>query len=362
MVNYKQGIHSVSKVYGDMMLRIYKASLYFIYILLVMELIARLLIFLFRLDPEPVVPKSIGRFDARLGWSLKPLSVGYSDATGSRIEYRINSQGFRGKEVEYEKPKGVFRIILLGDSRTFGFGCSIDKHFSTLLENYFKNTEIINLGVSGYGVDQELLMLKFEGLKYRPDLVLAYVVHYRNERHIKTEVFGRAKPRFVLSDHKLELINFPVKKESKSFLRNINRCLSKRIKFYYLLNKSLNDIWSKVEADNNILDNTQNTAWHNKSEELFVLGARIIEEMGIIAKDNAAEFVLVTQVDDLEQRVRGKGLRVLSVSNLLSKRIYELPNGLCHINDAGNALLAQEIANFLKVNALVPENYWENNK
>ncbi|MBU1849701.1 MAG: hypothetical protein KKH40_03155, partial [Nanoarchaeota archaeon] len=32
--------------------------------------------------------------------------------------------------------------------------------------------EVINLGVSGYGTDQELILLQKEGLKYNPDVVI----------------------------------------------------------------------------------------------------------------------------------------------------------------------------------------------
>jgi hypothetical protein len=72
-----------------------------------------------------------------LGWSLRPFSHGTSNRTGYDIEYRINSKGLRDEETTYEKPEGSFRIVLLGDSRTFGFGVPIEKHFSTLLEGYF---------------------------------------------------------------------------------------------------------------------------------------------------------------------------------------------------------------------------------
>src|SRR5712692_27096 len=68
---------------------------------------------------EPVVPAGIGRFDERLGWALTPLSHGTSRRTGYEVDYRINSKGLRGRETTYKKPEGTFRIVLLGDSRTF---------------------------------------------------------------------------------------------------------------------------------------------------------------------------------------------------------------------------------------------------
>src|SRR3990170_413409 len=74
------------------------------------------------LEPEDVLPREIGRFDDTLGWALVPNAVASSSATGTTVEYRINSKGSRGVERDYAKPPGNFRIVLLGDSYTFGYG------------------------------------------------------------------------------------------------------------------------------------------------------------------------------------------------------------------------------------------------
>ena len=66
------------------------------------------------------------------------------------------------------------------------------------------------MGVGGFGVDQELLYLRQEGFRYEPDLVLAYVAHYGDHRHMHTERWGKKKPRFVLIDGELVLKNSPV--------------------------------------------------------------------------------------------------------------------------------------------------------
>src|SRR2546430_14783500 len=55
-------------------------------------------------EPEAVVPAAIGRFDEKLGWSLKPLAHGTSRRTGYEIDYQINSQGLRNRETTFRKP------------------------------------------------------------------------------------------------------------------------------------------------------------------------------------------------------------------------------------------------------------------
>ena len=279
---------------------------------------------------EPVVPEEIGQYDSMLGWSLKPYSIGTSKRTGKEIEYSINSKGLRDNETTYEKPKNIFRIVLLGDSRTFGYGVPIEKHFSTLIEKQFKDVEVINIGIQGFGIDQELLYLKSEGFKYNPDLVLAYVSRYGNHRHMHTERFGKNKPRFLLVDDKLVLINSPP--------------TSSKIDY------------SKEEREMEDKKNLENDTFR---KELFDLGEAIVSAMYNESLKHEANFVLVTQIKELHGASVKKHILSLDVNESLSDLRYRLPNGLQHINELGNDVLASEIVNFLKNNKLVPNKHFK---
>jgi hypothetical protein len=166
-------------------------------VLVILVLEATIRLFLLYKVPEPMVPLNIGQFDTMLGWSLRPYSYGISNRTGYEVEYHINSKGLRSQEISYAKIQGKFRAVTIGDSNTFGYGVPIEKHFSTLLEGYFRNIEVINMGVSGFGVDQMLIYLQLEGFRYEPNLVLAYIPHYSNHRHMHTERFGKKSRGFV---------------------------------------------------------------------------------------------------------------------------------------------------------------------
>jgi hypothetical protein len=83
-----------------------------------------------------------------------------------------NSQGVRGRR-EYPLARtDRTRIIAIGDSYTFGEGVNDDQTFAAFLERQLENTDVLNLGVHGYGTDQQWLRLQIDGLKYRPDIVL----------------------------------------------------------------------------------------------------------------------------------------------------------------------------------------------
>ncbi len=93
------------------------------------------------------------------------------------VKVNINSQGIRDHEYTYTKPKGIFRILAIGDSFTLGWGVSEDLTFPKLLEQMFnqnsaRKTEVINYGVGNYNTEQELAAFLIDGVKYQPDLIL----------------------------------------------------------------------------------------------------------------------------------------------------------------------------------------------
>jgi hypothetical protein len=70
------------------------------------------------------------------------------------------------------------------------------------------HTEVINLGVHGYGHDQMLILLKKEGVKYEPDIVILGFMPIDMSRYLlKFRDF--AKPRFILKGGKLKLTGSP---------------------------------------------------------------------------------------------------------------------------------------------------------
>ncbi len=109
-------------------------------------------------------------------FGLRPGATGTIDATGDTL-YQINADGFRDRIYARPKPPGVFRILVLGDSLTFGYGVAqqqtYPKRMEMLLEARLgQNVEVLNLGVGGYNPYNEAALLADVGIGYEPDLVL----------------------------------------------------------------------------------------------------------------------------------------------------------------------------------------------
>lgn len=113
--------------------------------------------------------------DAARGQRLAP---GY-DGWFAGVPVRINSLGFRDwREYTLEKPPNTIRILVLGDSVTFGHGTLNETTYPYLLEQRLRswrpdvNWEVWNLGVPGYNTRQELIYLQEIGPLAKPDVVV----------------------------------------------------------------------------------------------------------------------------------------------------------------------------------------------
>lgn len=116
------------------------------------------------------------------GYSLRPGMEGWYRKEGESF-VRINSDGLRDREHAKQKPAGVFRIAVVGDSYAEAFQVAQEKAFWSVMGRRLadcpalagRKVEVINFGVSGYGTAQELLTLREKVWDYSPDLVLLAV-------------------------------------------------------------------------------------------------------------------------------------------------------------------------------------------
>ena len=126
-----------------------------------------------------ITPKSEGKLGERLEGSARIYGLRPNQRTvhvGVPVE--INAVGFRENDYPVERRPGVKRIVVLGDSYTFGVGVDFEETFHKRLERSLKNTEVLNFGVPGYNTTNELATLREVAARYKPDLVIVgYVLN-----------------------------------------------------------------------------------------------------------------------------------------------------------------------------------------
>jgi len=103
------------------------------------------------------------------GWKVSPEFTTWIE---------VNSKGLRGPEVDYAKPPGEVRLLVLGDSFTFAEQVNQDETYTQRLEDRLNASggatrfRVLNAGSNGWGTVNELVYLAEEGLRYQPDVVV----------------------------------------------------------------------------------------------------------------------------------------------------------------------------------------------
>ncbi|HEV8674774.1 MAG TPA: SGNH/GDSL hydrolase family protein [Methylomirabilota bacterium] len=114
----------------------------------------------------------------RYGWGYspgEPIIVEDPDSGRTYVD-AANNHGWRDRDRSFDNPSRAFRILVLGDSVTFGPVVSAEAVYTRVLEDRLRRegyaAEVINIAYGGWGTDQELEALHLEGTRYRPDLVV----------------------------------------------------------------------------------------------------------------------------------------------------------------------------------------------
>jgi hypothetical protein len=153
------------------------------------------------------------RYDSMLGWF--PIANSSNHFCASRdITVVHNSEGFRGSEYFIStKPK----IIFLGDSYVWGYDVQTSERFTDKLQARHPEWTIYNFGVSGYGTDQEYILLEKRFDFYKPQVVfLMFSTETDGFDNSHNCLFGYYKP-YCTAEPRLELQGTPVPRSERVF-------------------------------------------------------------------------------------------------------------------------------------------------
>jgi lysophospholipase L1-like esterase len=160
------------------------AFISFILIISFLFAIMELALRLFRPQPTySVLKQTVGSFYMPGGFNtftLRPNFEGVmpsQEYPGTTVPLNINSLGLRGEEVTLAKPSETKRILVLGDSYTFGVYVANDETYpavlQTLLRQEGKQVQVLNAGYAdGWDPDEHYAWLLNRGLQFQPDLVI----------------------------------------------------------------------------------------------------------------------------------------------------------------------------------------------
>ncbi len=156
--------------------------------------------------------------DDTLGWFPSKNTTGTFKGF-NEVSVRHNSRGFRDEEhIPVEKN----RMMVLGDSFVWGYDVEEEYRFTEILDEKLENTQVFNLGVSGFGTDQEWLLLQKNYEFYKPDVVFLLFCtdndRLDNRMNLRYRYFY--KPYFVEEKDSLVAKGIPVPTGYRQFVND----------------------------------------------------------------------------------------------------------------------------------------------
>jgi lysophospholipase L1-like esterase len=96
------------------------------------------------------------------------------------VVHDVNELGYRGLARPPQKPAGVVRIAVLGDSFAYGQAVKADETIAAYLEPALRSeerrqVEVLNFGVPGLNAEEYTEQFERFARKWQPDLVLVYL-------------------------------------------------------------------------------------------------------------------------------------------------------------------------------------------
>jgi len=287
--------------------------------------------------------------------------------------FRINELGFHDHSFDEEKGNR-FRVMGLGDSFAFGV-VPFPHNYLTILEQLLTQAappvEVLNMGIPRTGPPDQLALLRLEGLRFKPDLVLVSFVIGNDFR----DVHEMDEPDTTMVDlsYVLSLIRYAVRAPSHvspgllyghSEYRDDQPTFDRSTYLDILFRRGF-VFRTDVREFQDIFDKTVGylEAIHRTCADLGI-GMMVVLCPDEIQIDSTVRKTLIEGFDVfrddntdfgrpnrmLSERLAASGIDVLDLRPALfeasqSERVYKIRD--THWNVAGNRVAAQAIADFI---------------
>jgi lysophospholipase L1-like esterase len=279
----------------------------------------------FYLKFRPEQPSGDTQFHPERGWALVPgirVTQGDNEFT---VTHTHNALGFRGPEVAAHKSPGRPRVLVLGDSMTYGRGVEDAETYPAVLAQREPGLEVIDAGVPGYSGVEELLLLREDGMRLAPDVVI--LGFFWND---VADAFHGRYARFELENGALRFVPpSPASPDHPAFRNKLRRRERRTGPIYSLVNHSYT--WRFASDRLKLLHLMLDEWWHgpaenpgldaSEQEPAWQLSFALIREMRRVAEQGGARFLLLAIPDQVQVE---QGTRVVGAPHYL----YEVPQRL----------------------------------
>lgn len=250
---------------------------------------------------------------------------------------RLNNQGLRGEDFSRNKPNDTFRILVLGDSYTYGSGIREESTYSSFLQRKFgesgKKVQVVNAGWPGAGMKDYYSFYRRDGVSMDPDVVVVSFMKYDDMSWGRTWSVTQS----VLEDYGLSKRTQLHKPENRKALRELGDRKGRMMNEKYVPETELHRYALKLDK-----------LAEKENSDLLLYSIEEFPENGVLPDNLKIEHSTVLDYWD-----RGCGLNVLRAPEELSLNSTYTLEGDLHYNRLGNKVLADHLYEYLNNQSIV---------
>jgi hypothetical protein len=295
---------------------------------------------------ESVIPPGYKVSHPILGSAPKPFFAGKSFRTGREVTYNFGARGERVGSSTAAPTNALCHILAFGDSNTLGWGLRYEETWPSLLQSGLKKSVVYNFGVSGYGLDQYYLIYEEKKTMLEHQLVVVYLPHFEEIRHMKKYRFGRPKPYFKKLGGELILHTDHIKpslvERLHGQLPGAVTQLNVSLVFFRLI-ESLQR-WAQSTTE----ERTKETA------EVAQLARMLLDKLGESVERQGANFLLITSIQDFCEKIDGYTCIEFNHTPEFNL-IGDNGENFYHLNLSGTKKISSSLISTISTQSLLPD-------
>jgi hypothetical protein len=238
--------------------------------------------------------------------------------------------------------------LVIGASSTLGMGVQENQRWSNNLEQSLNNYTVYNYAVDGFSLDQIYLLMKQSLKTISPDIIIIefppnIFPPEDSAGHLRSYIYGTAKPKFILKDGKSLLIKKPNPRFKKPISERIKEFIPNTFKDTKLINRLINNY--QLLHDKYFLSITRPNALLIANQLLLLIKKE--------AKMAESKLIFIDHNSGLEKSFNEYGLNSILISDIMDRHKYRITKKRSYLNPMGHKVLAKGILHRLKTQGFI---------
>lgn len=210
-----------------------------------------------------------------------------------KFTYKINSYRYRGELIPISNSYEKENIVILGDSYTFGHGVNDGEEYAAVMSKILdKRFSVINLGVGGWGLTQQIRRYYELGQLYSPKIVILMFCANDPKDNFKNKVTIIENGRFKFQNSN-NIFNWKNKYLADSIIQ--------KSQLYNFIRGRFHGYSDSIIVNKEIKNSKTNSRTQGEIPEKEIFYNELLGKFALDLKDKGIDFIMISVPNQLNR-------------------------------------------------------------